>query len=164
MQAFCKKIVIDYSVRNLCARPYPNHPYGCPNFGKRLTCPPNSHFIDDIYDISCGFWVVWIDFDLGAHRRKMKKRHPDWSERQIDCCLYWQGTANKMLREEVADAEYYLDGRGGWQVSYCPEALGVNVTATMRNLKIDLEWPPKEIVRKVAIFGLQKKLTSVIIQ
>ena len=148
-----KDIVIDSSVRGLCSRPYPNHPKGCPNFGKRITCPPRCPNFHDYYDISKGFWIVWIEFDFAAHRRRMKKKHPNWSQRQKECCLYWQGTANKMLREAVADVEYYLKGTGNWKTTYCPEAMGVNVTATMKNLDVELEWPPQNIVRKVAIIG-----------
>ena len=156
MQAYTKKIVIDYSVRELCSRPYPNHPKGCPNFHKRPLCPPRCPFLEDVYDLSKGFWVVWTKFDFAVHRRKMRRKHPDWSQRQIDCCLYWQGTANKMLREEIADVMYYLEDQGDWHVSFCPEAMGVNVTATMKNLGIKLEWPPETVVYKVAIIGVKK--------
>ena len=149
-------VVIDYSVRELCPYPYPNHPKGCPTYGKKSTCPPHCLKVEDYFDLSQGLWIVWIDFDFTAHRHKMKKRHLDWSQRQIDCCLYWQGTANKMLREAVADVEYYLEGRGNWETAFCPEAMGVNVTATMKSLGIVLEWPPETLVRKVAIIGIRK--------
>lgn len=157
MQTFTKKITIDYSVRELCGRPYPNHPKGCPNFRIRPLCPPRCPFLEDVYDLSQGFWVMWIDFNFAAHRCKMKKWHPNWSQRQIDCCLYWQGTTNKMLREAVADVEYSLKDAGRYKTSYCPEAMGVNVTATMKSLGVILEWPPKNIVRKVAIIGTVKE-------
>lgn len=151
-----KNIVINYSVRDLCFKPYPNHPKGCPNYGKRGFCPPRCPKLEDYFDISQGLWIVWIEFDFAAHRRKMLKKHPNWSQRQIDCCLYWQGTANKKLREEVADAEYYLQGRGSWKTALCPEAMGMNVTATMKKLGVILEWPPQNVVRKVAIIGIRK--------
>lgn len=156
MQAFCKEIVIDSSVRELCARPYPNHPKGCPNFGKRPTCPPRSPFLEDVYDISKGFWIVWVSFNLLYHRNRMQKKHPDWSRRQLDCCLYWQGGVRKKLKESVADVMYYLEGRGDWYATNCPEAMGVNVTATMKSLGIKLEWPPENTVRKIAIIGVRK--------
>lgn len=85
----------------------------------------------------------------------MKSKHPNWSQRQIDCCLYWQGSLNKKLREEV----FQLMRRKiafGYQASFCPEAMGVNVTTTMKNIGIELEWPPKTIVYKVAIIGVRK--------
>ena len=35
----------------------------------------------------------------------------------------------------------------------CPEANGVNVTRTLKEYGIELEWPPKRIVRQIAIIG-----------
>ena len=159
MQAYSKNIVIDKSVRGLCIHPYPNHPKGCPNYGKRLTCPPQVKLIDEIFDIDKGFWIVWIDFDFRFHCKKMQKKHPNWSQRQVECCLYWQGKANKKLREAVADVRYYLESRGNWELvnDLIPEAMGVNITATMKNIGIELEWPPKNIVRKVALFSVKLK-------
>ena len=156
MNVFTKKVVVDSTVRELCGRPYPNHPKGCPNHHKRAMCPPRCLFLEDYYDISKGFYVIWIEFNIGAHIRRMAERHPNWSQRQKECCLYWQGTANKMLREEILKTELILP-KGNWKTSYCPEAMGVNVTATMKNLGVILEWPPQEIVRKVAIIGIRKK-------
>lgn len=151
------KLVIDSSVRGLCQKPYPNHPKGCPNFDKRPFCPPRCPFFEDVFDMSKDFWVVWTPFNFAAHILRMRKKHPEWSQRQLECCLYWQGTANKGLREAVSDIEYYLEGTGNWRTTYCPEAMGMNVTATMKNLGVDLEWPPQEVVRKVAIIGVRKK-------
>ena len=154
------KLVIDCEVRFLCYKPYPNHPKGCPNFSKRPTCPPTAPFIEDFYTISKGFWIVWIEYDFAAHVAHMARKYPNWSQRQKECCLYWQGTANKMLREAIADQEYYLEGTGNWETTYCPEAMGVNVTATMKNLNVILEWPPQNIVRKVALIGIRKALKN----
>ena len=109
MQAYLKNIVIDKNVRGLCIRPYPNHPKGCPNYGKRPTCPPQVKLIDEVFDINRGFWIVWIDFDFKSHCNRMKRKHSDWSKRQIECCLYWQGKARKQLKEVIQDSEYYLE-------------------------------------------------------
>ena len=159
MQTFTKDIVIDIKVRDLCFKPYANHPKGCPNFGKRATCPPQCKLLADVFDLDKGFWIVWIEFNFESHVNRMCKNHPDWTQRQLECCLYWQGQANKNLRVEIQDVGYYLQGRGVWKVTTCPEAMGVNVTETMKKIGIELEWPPKKIVRKVAMFG-QLKLTG----
>ncbi len=157
MNTFTKEIVIDYSVRDLCFRRYPNHPKGCPNYGHRPMCPPRCPSVDDFYKVSFGFTIVYVSMDFAAHRKKMKSKHPNWSQRQIDCCLYWQGSLNKKLREEV----FQLMRRKiafGYEASFCPEAMGVNVTATMKNLGVKLEWPPETVVYKVAIIGVRKTL------
>lgn len=150
------KIVIDSSVRNLCGNPYPNHPKGCPNKGKKPTCPPRSPFLEDVYDLRTGLIFVWIEFNIGVHIARMARKHPNWSQRQKECCLYWQGTANRMLKDAVVEVECKFVYPSKWKTSFCPEAMGVNVTATMKNLGVELEWPPQEIVRKVAIIGIRK--------
>lgn len=159
MNTFCKEIVIDYSVRELCYRPYPNHPKGCPNYGKRPKCPPRGPKVEDVFDVTNGFTIVYVSLDFAAHRRKMKSKYPNWSQRQIDCCLYWQNSLNKNLRDEVF---HLMRGRfpSSYKASFCPEAMGVNITATMKNVGIELEWPPQNIVYKVAIIGTRKVMDN----
>jgi hypothetical protein len=41
-------------------------------------------------------------------------------------------------------------------IERCPEALGLNVTATMRMIGIDLEWPPREFTYQVALAGAKR--------
>lgn len=159
MQAFAKDVVIDTRVRGLCTRPYPNHPKGCPNFGKRATCPPKCPLLSDVYNLNAGFWIVWVEFDFAAYCKKMRDKHPNWSQRQVECCLYWQGGVNKRLREAVNKvwADQVLRTGIGFHETYCPEAMGVNVTETMRKLGVELEWPPQGVVRKVALIGRLKE-------
>ena len=149
------KPMIDYSVRNLCFKEYPNHKKGCPNFGNRFMCPPTAPLIKDFFNLDKRIMAVVIHFNLELHRQKMLALHPKWSKRQTDCCLYWQGTVRKQLKKEIAynltrsplfDSEKLI-------ATDCPEAMGVDVTATMKNAGIILEWPPEKIVRKIAFIG-----------
>ena len=145
--------VIDLGVRSLCQKPYPNHPKGCPNFGKRSMCPPKCPNITSILDFAKPIYVIWNVFDFGGHCKRMESLHPNWSKRQIECCLYWQGAARKHLRAEIK--------RFGWahanmKMVTCPEAAGVNVTATMASIDIDLEWPPVTVAYQVALAGIKK--------
>jgi len=148
--------VIDLSVRGLCRRPYHGHKKGCPNYDKKLGCPPQAPIIYDVLDFGKPIWAVWIDFDLANQRLRMKTKHPNWSNRQLDCCLYWQGRAKKLLgilvlnfirnKAELGEADEL-------KALYVPEAMGVNVTETMKNAGVILEWPPENIVRKIAFLG-----------
>ncbi|KKN71393.1 hypothetical protein LCGC14_0421150 [marine sediment metagenome] len=142
--------IIDVSVRELCQQPYSNHPKGCPNYGRRLTCPPQAKLWSEICDLGTATWVFWTRFDLGTHRERMKARHPSWSRRQLDCCLYWQGTARKPLREFI---QVSLSQVSGLFLTMCPEAMGINVTQTMRKIGIELEWPPEKWTYQVAMGG-----------
>lgn len=147
--------VIERSVRNLCVKPYYNHPKGCPNYNKRNLCPPAALLLTEFIDLDKRVLAVCVHFNLGMHVERMKDKHPNWSQRQCECCLYWQGSVKKKLKDEVAYnmTRPALFDSGNLVSTDCPEAMGVNVTATMANVGIVLEWPPKKIVRKIAFIG-----------
>ncbi len=137
-------------VRQLCQRPYYGHPRGCPNWGKRDSCPPAAWNLYDVFLQDREFFIIWNRFDLGFHRERMKELHPKWTERQLLCCLYWQPRARKQLRHVVAR---FQKEHPTCFIQFCPEALGVNVTETMRRIGIKLEWPPITKAYQVAIAG-----------
>lgn len=103
-------------------------------------------------------YCLWNAFDLAGHRRRMRQRHPSWSDRRLCCCLYWQNTARRHLRQRVNS---FLAQHLGLLAIYCPEACGVDVTATMAALGIWLEWPPSSLAYQVALLGTpQAKLVQ----
>lgn len=150
------------SVRNLCRQRYPNHPKGCPNWGKRDTCPPYCKlFPETVNAVDHAVWFIWAEFNIGAHIRWMKERHPLWTPRQLSCCIYWQHTVRKELRRHSQEClSRYAAERPELQkdlmVWECPEAMGINVTATMLNIGVRLEWPPKKITRMVYMMGVAR--------
>jgi hypothetical protein len=144
--------VIDSTVRAMCVQPYPLHPKGCPNVGKCDRCPPEAPMFYDYFDVKQSVYAIVNEFDLGAHVERMQAKHPGWSDRQLYCVLYWQNTARKQLKEKIATvlAEQKFVG---YEATWCPEGMGVNVTETMQQVGIELEWPPKQIARQVAFIG-----------
>lgn len=148
-------VMLDREPGDLCRLPYPNHPKGCPNYGKRDLCPPKVPKLEDVFRMDRPFHLVWSQFDIGMHARKMKMLHPGWSERQCYCCLYWQGTVRSRLRdleERILDME---GGCPGLKATQCAEAMGVDFTKTMKmNCDIELEWPPRELVYKISLIGM----------
>ena len=145
------KLKIDYSVRDLCTEPYYNHPKGCPNYNKKVGCPPHTPVIENLlFFVWSNTFIIWNIFDFAGHCRKMKRNHPDWTQRQIECCLYWQSTARKQLENEI---EKFSFEHPFESIIRNPEAIGVNVTATMSKIGEILEWPPKRIAYQVAIAG-----------
>lgn len=132
--------VIDVSVRQLCRKPYPNHRNGCPNYGCRPACPPEAKLWVDVCDLGTATWLFWTRFDLAAHRERMLAKHPKWSIRRLICCLYWQGTARKPLLDYLKTD---LKRRPGFFATICPEAMGINVTETMKQVDVILEWQPE---------------------
>ena len=145
--------VIDPEVRKLCVRRYPGHPRGCPNHGKKKGCPPSAPLLGDVLDLSRPVYAIWNVFNLASHVARMRERHPEWSPRQLVCCLYWQGTARKNLKAEIDRARKMLPHH---HITACPEAMGVNVTDLMKyNAGIELKWPPKITTYQVALAGLR---------
>jgi len=146
--------IIQIDVRGLCVLPYEGHPKGCSNFNKRSNCPPIIPTFSKVVDISKPIYVIWNVFDFGSHIQKMKDKHPKWSQRQLECCLYWQGSARKKLKEKIEEfKKIYPD----YQISICPEGMGINITETMKQLGVELEWPPKNKTYQVALAYILKK-------
>lgn len=144
--------VIDLSVRFLCLSRYPNHPHGCPNYEQRASCPPYCPTITEVLDLSQPVYAIWNEFDFTSHCERMKIKHPNWSKRQIECCLYWQSKARKQLRHQI---DMFLSIRKRFIVEI-PEACGVNVTETMKQIGINLEWPPITKTYQVVLAGTEK--------
>jgi predicted metal-binding protein len=147
--------VIDYSMRALCAKPYPLHAKGCPNLYKSSRCPPKVPHFDKAFDMTQPIYAVVNEFDFGAHVDKMRAKHPDWSDRQLRCVLYWQSTARKQLKVKIVET---LKKFPGYAVTMSPEGQGVNVTETMRNAGVILEWPPQKIARQIAFLAKPRRL------
>lgn len=145
--------VIDPSVRELCCRPYALHPRGCPNFGKRDTCPPSAPLYSQVYDLARPVWALVNEFDLGAHVEKMRSAHPKWSDLQLRCVLYWQGSARAVQACHIA---VVLGLFPGTRAENCPEAMGIDVTKTLSLEGVELEWPPVRIARQVALIGYER--------
>lgn len=143
--------VIDHKVRLLCSRPYPGHKKGCPNYNDRNSCPPQARLLHQAIDLEQAVYCVWNVFAFGEHVARMRKKHSEWSQRQCECCLYWQGTARKHLRKRISN--FLTSQPGRLVVIRCPEAMGVNVTATMQSLGLELEWPPRTVAYQVALVG-----------
>jgi predicted metal-binding protein len=150
--------VVDHAVRNLCQRPYHGHESkkkpGCPNYGKKTGCPPGAKLFDDVYDLEKPVYAVYNAFMIGEHVDRMRHLHSDWSENQLYCCLYWQTKARKQLLKMIIE---FQRQHPGYTISVCPEAMGVNITATMRNVGVKLEWPPRVVAYQVALAGILAK-------
>ena len=147
--------VIDPKVRALCVAPYPNHKKGCPNFGKKAGCPPQAPMLGDAIDLSKPVYLIYHKYNFKGHVERMRAAHPDWSQRQLECCLYWQGTARKGLKAAIADFNFEHFGQFFF-INSCPEAMGLNVTATMKSIGVELEWPPVNFTHHVALAGTAK--------
>ena len=149
------KLVLDNRARDWCKLPYPDHPKGCPNYGKKQGCPPQAPLVGDYFNLNEDHYFVVVQFDLGKHIERMKNKHPSWSDRQAKCVLYWQGGVNKALREEC---QFYVAQQGGLVYNLCPEAMGVNVIKTCKAMGLPIKLRPTDTVFKVGMLGTMKPL------
>jgi len=144
-------VVIDNHSRAWCKLAYPGHPNGCPNFGKRAGCPPHSLLFEQL--VRPPFTLVAVKFNLEEHAKRMKEKHPAWSDRQARCVLYWQAGVDKRLREACEKTASEIPNS---LIIYKPEAAGVHVFETCRKIGLVLERNPHKILWKVAIIGIKK--------
>jgi len=146
-----KKLVRSAQTANWCRLPYPGHLKGCPNYGKTTKCPPQAPTVEEFFDLSKPLYIVHSEFNVLIHMCKMKQQHPQWSDRQCRCVLYWQPKSRKQLKERIKIAHAYL---GTNTDTSCPEAMGVNVYATARVSGLKLEKVRElSICRHVALLG-----------
>lgn len=136
--------------RTWCMLPYQGHPKGCPNFGKKTTCPPMAPMVWDFVDIRRSLWLVVVEFNIARHMDRMFLKHPAWSQRQARCVLYWQNRVNADLRLR---ASTFVQEHPGTIYSLCPEAMGVNVIATAQREGVPIRVKPQSIVYKIALVG-----------
>lgn len=149
------KLVLNDQTGEWCKIPYPGHPKGCPNYDKVDRCPPRAPKIEDFFDISTPMYLVHSEFDLAAHQDRMLSLHPEWSDRQCRCVLYWQPKSRKQLKERSAEAMKFLGLDG---VAMVPEAMGLNVYATARLSGLHLERiRDLKTCRHVALIGHKKQ-------
>lgn len=144
------QLCVDIRTRDWCKFPYPGHPDGCPNYGTRAGCPPIAPLVQDFIDLGQPHWFMIVEFDLRLHKERMWEHHPNWSERQASCVLYYQGGINKALREGIAT---FQRDHPGTISTLKPEAMGINVIKTLRRIGVVIEVKPKAIVTKVALLG-----------
>lgn len=149
-----KELVINYETREWCKLPYPDHPRGCPNYGKRDSCPPDAILIEDFVNVHNFLWLITIEFNLASHVQRMLGLHPKWSNRQARCVLYWQPRVNRELLEATSQ---YSHMRGGSVYTLCPEAMGVDVIETARKCGIPIKSHPTETVYKIALVGYPRR-------
>lgn len=149
-------LVLDYRSRDWCKLPYPDHPRGCPSYGKKWCCPPKIGTVEKYFDLDAPLWLSVVQFHLAEYADLMKLRHPHWSDRQARCLLYWQPKVNKYLESLTYNFTHGIN-RSARSATFCPEAMGVQVIKTAKGVGIPIVPRPKEVVYKIALIGSPAK-------
>lgn len=142
----CWTVVGLKTYRSWCRLPYHGHPKGCTMWNnKKKHCKASfrkTHTLHDQFDVKQPAWVIWEEFDLGAHAARMKEAHPEWTEYQCRNVLYWQTAVKKKRNDRVKE---WFRRKGLWgRYAGMTEGFCVNVYATLRHAGIILD-PIKNI-------------------
>lgn len=125
------------TVYSLCTQNYYLHKYGCPNFGEKEGCPPNVLHISQQYDLD-SINILLLKFPFESYISQKKELHPDWSMRALCNPRHWQNHLKTSLNEYWNSIE---EKYPEYKLIKNPEAQGVNVEKTLKQLDIDLQWP-----------------------
>lgn len=135
---------IDYTVRDLCRQPYPGHPKGCPNYGKKKECPPQAPLLEDFIDILQPHYFIV----LTCIRNRCHNNQENTSEDQFRS--YWNDTLEEILHEYIQE---FQKDHPGTVFTFHPSAVGVDVLETARNVGISLEENPEKVFYKIVLIG-----------
>lgn len=135
-----------------CKLPYPDHPNGCPNYGKNLYCPPDNPFYkEEVLKYSIHI-LFYTHFNINAYKSELSIKNKDWSDRKLSCCLYWQKSLkNKLFQKVLPYYDKNVDlllgcGSGFGNIYYSMESVGINVFKTLKDNNINIERNPKNFV------------------
>lgn len=131
--------------RKWCQLPYPDHPQGCPNYGKKALCPPVAPYMKERLKRYSFFELNWVEFDWQGYKQWRKSQHPEWTERQASCCLYFQGSLKSMLLKQIEKKRgvFVLGCGSGFAGTQSMESAGIYVFQTLWNNGIEIEVKPK---------------------
>lgn len=130
-----------------------DHPHGCPNYGKKEDCPPNSKKIDEFIDLTKELWFIVVEFDIGAHEKKQRIKHPNWSKKQCRNSRHWQ---NGVVARLLEACRMFCMGYG-FVFTDRPEAMGVHVIRTAKKVGVPIKSRFKDTVYKIALVGYSKQ-------
>lgn len=157
---------------DLCKLKYSGHPNGCPNIihnlnilktnkKPKLSCPPFAKRLSEKYDLfNQDKYFCYVKFNLKKQKERMKLLHPNWTDKQCRCLLYWQKSVVKILEKKclsfVLFAKNIIESKEKYNYELIPEAMGLNVFETAAYHNIILERNPQNYVYKIAFIGVLK--------
>jgi len=149
------KDLITENTKKYCFAVYPGHTKGCPNaFGRCWGYDGKCRqtIITDLINPQYPVYIIYSEYNLAKHIRKMKLRHPDWTERQLRNVYYWQKSSFKLLDIEIKQFNIPQGYR-----QFGIEGYGLNAYATCKKVGLILD-PIKgmKICRHMTLFAVPK--------
>ena len=132
-----------------CQQPFPGYPNGCPSYGKRETCPPNTQPYYKLIDPP--YYLVAQSMNLKEARQDEEKIPPRHREKQVQGYDHWFPILEQTVLEEAK--KFILTQSEDYMVIICPSAVGIDIFQTCQNIGISLDKNPKGIFWKIAVLG-----------
>jgi len=159
-------IIFDPKVQSYCNNPE----YLCPYYGHSWACPPEAPYLEHEIMNYDKFYLIYTKFDIkekGNNKSKNSFKYKDMREimeQEMEKFLnqyrnefkeikiLWDGHCRVCEKENrKCSIEEDAPCRYPDKIRYSMEAVGIDVTQTVKNLNIDIEWPP---INHVYRFGL----------
>lgn len=171
-----EQIIFEPDVQSYCN----TKDYKCPNYNHSWACPPVSPYLEYEVAKYSRFYLIYYKFNLNAYINKYQKKNSSKNNKEILYSLYsqyiirdhleeeilnflkeykaiykeklilWDGFCRKCYKEKLS-CTYDKKMPCRYNLRYSMEAVGINVDKTVRNIGINIEWPPIENVYR---FGL----------
>ena len=159
-------ISFDLKVQSYCKNPK----YICPYYGHSWACPPVAPYLEKEIMSYKKYYLIYIKFDLNKKEEKgisnqfdynymreimeveMEKFLQEYQGKLKELRVLWDGHC-RICEKENKECSIELDipCRYPDEIRYSMEAVGINVTQTVKNIDLDIEWPP---ITHVYRFGL----------
>ena len=153
-----ESIVWAEQIKRLCRISYIDHPEGCPNCGdpKCRDAPFMRETVRKYPYLYLGLAVV----DFKKYLDMMRRKHTDWSEKQIKCVMWYQKQVKShfyQYMKQRAHGKYLLLGCGSGfgDGLYSMEACGIYVWGLFENLKLPYERNAVTIIHFASLLCLE---------
>jgi predicted metal-binding protein len=155
-----ENIIFDPKVRTYCYNPN----FKCPNYGNSWACPPKAPYLEKQIILYTRFFLIYIKQDIDMNKKEVFESMRDRLEEEItnfikehsrnykQVQILWDGYCRLCEKEgKKCTIKSKLPCRYPDEIRYSMEAIGINVTETVRRVELDIEWPPKNHIYRVGL-------------
>jgi predicted metal-binding protein len=156
-----RDIIFDSNVRSYCV----NSTFQCPNYAHSWGCPPEAPYLEKLVsqfhrffnpkksEVSIRNTLYMKNLLRDELEKEILRFIADYPEKYEDQLILWDGFCRLCHNKKDLGCTYDsgMPCRYPNKIRYSMEAVGIDVTKSVRNLNFNIEWPP---IRYLYRFGL----------
>ena len=162
-----KDIVFDPKVQTYCNKPH----FKCPNYGHSWACPPKAPYLEEKIKQFERFFLIYIKHNIDKEKKKDFRQYEFMRENieeeisnfiQNNTIEYnaiqilWDGHCRICEKEgKRCTIDEQIPCRYPDEIRYSMEAIGINVTETVRKIELEIEWPPTNYIFRFGLICLK---------